>query len=142
MRVEGMTQPELEKRLAAMLGEKYLQDPQVTVFIQEFTAQRVTVEGEVKTAGVFPIKGDMTLVQAVALAGGLSNLADPSKTVLFRKQGNAIKAYNIDLDDVREGKMRDPYLRNDDRVIVHRSGTRYWLREVGALVNPLRWVTQ
>lgn len=138
MRVEGLSQGQLEKQLAQKLGATYLQDPQVTVFIQEFTAQRVTVEGEVKTAGVFPIKGDMTLVQAVALSGGLNSLADPSKTVLFRKQGNVLKAYNVDLNAIRDGKMRDPYLRNDDRIIVHRSDARFWLREVGSILNPFR----
>ena len=142
IRAAGMTQIELEKRLATALGAKYLQDPQVTVFIQEFTAQRVTIEGEVKTSGVFPIKGEMTVLQAVALAGGLTSLADPAKTVLFRKKGNTLKAYNINLDSIRDGKIRDPYIKNDDRVIVHRSGTRFWLREVGSLINPLRWVTQ
>lgn len=136
VRVEGLSQGQLEKQLAQKLGATYLQDPQVTVFIQEFTAQRVTVEGEVKTAGVFPIKGDMTLVQAIALSGGLNSLADPSKTVLFRKQGNTLKAYNLDLNAIRDGKTRDPYLRNDDRVIVHRSDARFWLREVGSLMNP------
>ena len=136
LRVEGLSQGQLEKQLAQKLGAAYLKDPQVTIFIQEFTAQRVTVEGAVKTAGVFPIKGDMTLVQAIALSGGLDSLADPSKTVLFRKQGNALKAYNLDLNAIRDGKMRDPYLRNDDRIIVHRSDTRFWLREVGSLINP------
>lgn len=136
LRVEGLSQGQLEKQLAQKLGATYLKDQQVTVFIQEFTSQRVTVEGAVKTAGVFPIKGDMTLVQAIALSGGLDSLADPSKTVLFRKQGNSLKAYNLDLNAIRDGKMRDPYLRNDDRIIVHRSSTRFWLREVGSLLNP------
>ena len=136
LRVEGLSQGQLEKQLAQKLGATYLKDPQVTVFIQEFTSQRVTVEGAVKTAGVFPIKGDMTLVRAIALSGGLDSLADPSKTVLFRKQGNSLKAYNLDLNAIRDGKMRDPYLRNDDRIIVHRSDTRFWLREVGSLLNP------
>lgn len=136
LRVEGLSQGQLEKQLAQKLGTTYLKDPQVTVFIQEFTSQRVTVEGAVKTAGVFPIKGDMTLVQAIALSGGLDSLADPGKTVLFRKQGSTLKAYNLDLNAIRDGKMRDPYLRNDDRIIVHRSDTRFWLREVGSLLNP------
>lgn len=137
IKAEGLSQIELEQRLKQLLGVKYLNDPQVTVFISEFTNQRVTVEGQVKTSGVFPVKGEMSLLQAIALAGGMTDLADPSKTVLFRKKGTALKAYNINLDDIRDGKMRDPYIRNDDRIIVHRSGTRYWLREVGTLLNPV-----
>jgi polysaccharide export outer membrane protein len=87
---------------------------------------------------VYPIQGEITLLQAIALAGGPSNLADPSKTVIFRKKGNAMKAYNLNLDAIREGKMQDPYILNDDRVIVHRSGSRYWMREIGTLLSPVR----
>ena len=138
IKAAGLTPSSLEQNIAKLLSAKYLQDPQVTVFMKEFTTQRVTVEGEVQKSGVFPIQGEMTLLQAVALAGGMNPLADPSKTVLFRKQGNALKAYNINLNFVRDGKMRDPYIRNDDRIIVHRSDTRFWLRETGSLLNPLR----
>ncbi|PID34406.1 MAG: polysaccharide export protein [Thiotrichales bacterium] len=138
LRAEGLSQSQLENAIAQKLKAKYLQNPQVTVAIEEFTKQRVTVEGEVKTAGVYPIQGEITLLQAIALAGGPSNLADPAKTVIFRKQGNTVKAYNLNLDSIREGKMRDPYILNDDRIIIHRSGSRYWLREMGILMSPIR----
>ncbi len=138
VQVLGLTQVELEKKLAGLLGAKYLRNPQVTVFIKEFTTQRVTVEGEVKKSGVFPIQGDITVLQAIALADGMTSLASPSKTVLFRKQGNKLKAYNIDVSAIRSGKMRDPYVRNDDRIVVHRSDSRFWIREVGTLLNPFR----
>ncbi len=141
VRAEGLSQFQLQRAIAQKLKASYLQNPQVTVSIEEFTKQRVTVEGEVRKAGVYPIQGEITLLQAIALAGGPSNLADPKKTVIFRKKGKAIKAYNLDLDAIREGKMRDPYILNDDRVIVHRSGSRYWLREIGTLLNPVRMIT-
>lgn len=137
IRAEGLSQYSLETQIANRLKEKYLQNPQVSVSIEEFTSQRVTVEGEVQKAGVFPIQGEITLLQALALAGGPSNLADPSKIVLFRKKGNQVKAYNLNLDKIRSGKAQDPYIRNDDRIIAHRSGSRYWLREVGALLSPV-----
>ncbi len=140
--VMGLNQFQLEKKLAAQLGAKYLQDPQVTVTVKEAAMQRVTVEGEVNKAGMFPIQGDISVLQAVALAGGLSNLADPAKIALFRKQGNDMKVYNLNLDQIRAGQMRDPYIRNDDRIIIGRSGSRYWLREVGTLFTPYRFFTQ
>lgn len=140
VRAEGLSQFQLQSAIAQKLKASYLQNPQVTVSIEEFTKQRVTVEGEVQKAGVYPIQGEITLLQAIALAGGPGNLADPAKTVIFRKKGNTVKAYNLNLDAIREGKMRDPYILNDDRVIVHRSGSRYWLREMGALLNPVRMI--
>ena len=129
---------QLENQIKAKLQQKYLQNPEVNLFIKEYTAQRVTVEGEVQKAGVFPIKGELTLLQAIALSGGLSDLADPMKTVLFRKDKNLSKAYLINLNAVRAGTARDPYVRNDDRIIVHRSNSRFWLKEVGTLVSPIR----
>ncbi len=134
--VAGSTPIEVEKKLTALLGKKYLQNPQVTVFMESFTNQRVTVEGEVKKPGVYPITGAVTLVQAIAMSEGLSGLADSSKIVLFRRSADQTKAYHLDIDAIRKGTMRDPYLRGDDRVIVHRSDSRYWLRETATLLSP------
>lgn len=134
--VAGSTPTEVENKLKVLLGQRYLQNPQVTVFMESFTNQRVTIEGEVKKPGVYPITGSVTLVQAIALSEGLSGLADSKKIVLFRRIGDQTKAYNLDLDAIRNGKIRDPYLRGDDRVIVHRSDSRYWLRETAALLSP------
>lgn len=135
--VAGLTPVEAEKKLQDLLGRKYLQNPQVTVFMESFTNQRVTLEGEVSKPGVYPINGSMTLLQAIALSAGPSNLADPSKVVLFRRNGEQTKAYHLDLTKIREGSMGDPYLRGDDRIIVHRSNSRYWLRETATLLSPL-----
>jgi polysaccharide export outer membrane protein len=120
-----------------MLGKKYLQDPQVTVFMESLTNQRVTLEGQMKKPGVYPIAGSATLLQAIAMGEGLSDLADPTKIVLFRRSGNQTKAYNLNVNAIRDGKMRDPYVRGDDRIIVHRSDSRYWLRETATLLSPL-----
>lgn len=136
LKVAGSTPIEVENKLKVLFGQKYLQNPQVTVFMESFTNQRVTIEGEVKKPGVYPITGSVTLLQAIALSEGLSSLADTSKIVLFRRVSDQTKAYNLNLDAIRNGKISDPYLRGDDRVIVHRSDSRYWLRETAALLSP------
>jgi polysaccharide export outer membrane protein len=133
----GLTHDELANKLADKMRVNLLQNPQVTVSIKEFTARRVTVEGSVNQPGVYPIKGQMTLLQAVASAGGMSNLASPTKVLLFRQAENKkVKAYQLNISDIQDGKMRDPYLKNEDRVIVHRSPMRYWIREGASLINP------
>ncbi|WML90390.1 polysaccharide biosynthesis/export family protein [Thiothrix lacustris] len=135
--VAGSSPIEVENQLKVLLGQKYLQNPQITVFMENFTNQRITIEGEVKKPGVYPITGSVTLLQSVALGEGLSSLADDKKIVLFRRIGEKTKAYHLDLNAIRAGTMRDPYLRGDDRVIVHRSDSRYWLRETATLLSPL-----
>ena len=140
IKAAGLSQAEFETDLARRLQADYLQNPQVTVFIKERTNQRVTIEGEVKKSGVFPLEGNMTLLQAIALADGLGNLASPSRIVIFRQANKRVKAYNVNLDSIRNGKARDPYIKGDERIVVHRSDSRYWLREVGTLLNPVRFI--
>jgi len=80
----GITVQELEKSIAAKLEAKFLQNPQVTAFVKEYTSQRVTVEGAVKAPGVFPLTGRTTLLQTIAQAGGLDGLANTKEIVVFR----------------------------------------------------------
>jgi len=70
----GKTAQEVERDLAKRLGAKYMQSPQVTVYVKEFNSQRVTVEGAVKKPGIYPLRGKTTLMQTIAMAEGL----DPS----------------------------------------------------------------
>lgn len=120
----GLSQGELEKRLADLMGRNLLQNPQVSVFIKEFTAQRVTVEGEVNKQGVYALTGQVSVLQAIAMAGGLDEYAESNKVMLFRKEGSGARTYIIDLDAIRNGLARDPYLQNDDRIVVQRNVQR------------------
>ncbi len=81
----GRTAQEVERDLAAKLGAKYLQKPQVTVFVKEYNSQRVTIEGAVKKPGVYPVRGRMTLLQLVATAEGFGDTAEQT-VVVFRQQ--------------------------------------------------------
>lgn len=142
MKVAGMTQQQLEKTLAQKLSQSYLQNPQVSVFIKEQTSDEITVGGSVNRAGVFPLKGDTTISKAVAMAGGLQDIADPAKVVLFRPYGNGkFKAYNVNLKAIRDGKINDPYINGKDQIIVHQSGSKVWLRNVsgvlGGVLSPV-----
>lgn len=130
----GLSQGELEKRLADLMGRNLLQNPQVSVFIKEFTAQRVTVEGEVNKQGVYPITGDVSVLQAIAMAGGLDEFAAADKVVLFRKQSNGVQSYSVDLNAIRNGLARDPLLKNEDRIVVQRHEQRVTVD--GEVVKP------
>ena len=131
IRATGLTQEQLQSNITAALKKSYLQNPQVTIFIKEYTNQRVTVGGDVRKSGVFPIVGQMSLLQAIAQAEGLDELAKPTEVIIFRKgRANKTKAYLLNLKDIRKGKSKDPYLQNEDKVVVQRSGSRQWLRDI------------
>lgn len=80
----GLTAEELGAELQRRLGA-YVQDPRVTVIVQEIHAPRVFVLGEVARPGAYPVRGRLDVLQAIALAGGLGDFANKSRVLLIRK---------------------------------------------------------
>lgn len=133
----GKTVPELEKELAELYADGYLQNPQVTIFIKEYTSQRVTMEGAFEKPGIYPLTGRTSLLQAVAMAGGTDEFADLDAVVVFRTIEGQRMAAAYDLQMVRRGELADPQIYGDDIVVIERSGSksafREFLRSVPAL---------
>lgn len=70
--VKGLTPAQLEERLRDELGKRYLEDPQVTVFVKEHGSRKVSVLGSVGKPGVYEMLGPRTLLQVLSQAGGLT----------------------------------------------------------------------
>lgn len=124
----GRSIPELEAELAKRYADGYLQRPQVTVFVKEFSSQRITLEGAVKKPGIYPLTGKTTLLQAVAVGGGLEPLADLRGIVLFRQVNGEKMAAAYDMRELRSGGVEDPQLYGDDIIVVEQSGSKTALR--------------
>ena len=138
----GKTIPELEQDVAGKLEQGYLQDPQVSVFVKEFTSQRVTLGGAVKKPGIYPITGKTTLLQAVAMAEGVTDLADLSAVVLFRTIDGKRAAAVYDINEITGGRMADPQVNGDDIVMIEQSGSKTIFRRIIESVPVLgvfRW---
>lgn len=121
----GRTIPELESDLATKYAAGYLQKPQVTVFVKEFTSQRITVEGAVNKPGIFPITGRTTLLQAIAMSEGVDDkTADLAGIIVMRQVGGKKQAAVFDLRQVRKGNIEDPQLYGDDVIVVEQSGSK------------------
>lgn len=117
----GLTALELERSLASKLEEKYLQDPQVSIFITEYTSQRITIEGNVKSPGVYVLKGRTSLRQALAMGAGTDGLADLSEIRVHRMVNGESKILVYNLEAIRNGKEEDPEVRGNDIVLVDAS---------------------
>jgi polysaccharide biosynthesis/export protein len=126
----GRTTGQLERDIATKLSATYLQSPQVSVSVKEFNSQRITVDGAVMKPGIFPTTGQVSLMQAIALAQGLTTVADPSAVIIFRQQNNKRMAARFDLRKVRTGKTPDPVLQAGDIVMVDESSGKTALRDV------------
>ncbi|MFN4160377.1 MAG: polysaccharide biosynthesis/export family protein [Stenotrophomonas sp.] len=139
----GKTIPELEAELAKKYSEGYLQNPQVSVFVKEYASQRITLEGAVSKPGIYPITGKTTLLQAIALAGGLDNkVADLGGIVLMRQVNGKRMAAVFDLRQVRRGIVEDPQVYGDDIVVVEQSGSKSAFRnfiESAPAIGVFRW---
>lgn len=119
LRAKGLRPAQLEQQLAGLLEKSYMHNPQVTVLVKESTQNRVTVEGAVRLPGVFPVVGSMTVLQALAKAGGLTEQADSRRAVLLRKDASGdVSQQPIDIAAIRQGRLQDFILLQDDRIVV------------------------
>ncbi|MDN2583037.1 polysaccharide biosynthesis/export family protein [Aquibium sp. ELW1220] len=114
----------LEQEIEAAYGRNYLQNPDVTIFLKESFGQRVTIDGEVTKAGVYPVTSSSTLLETVALAGGFRPLADQSKVFVYRDIGSQKLVANFDVAEIRTGKRANPRIYGGDVVIVFTSQSK------------------
>lgn len=98
--VDGLTKSELEKKLADLLGEKYVQNPQVTVFIREYQSKRVSVLGAVEKPGPYQLLGRQTLMQIVSEAGGLTRDAGSDIIIIRQLPDGTSTSLHISIDDL------------------------------------------
>ena len=140
--VAGLTAQQVESHVAERYAEKYLQNPQVSVFIKEFTTERITVDGAVVKPGIYPLTGQITLLRALALAGGFGQIANSTEVMLFRvNEKGEREVATFDVDQIRAGKSDDPAIKGDDLIVVRRDTTRQLLkdsvfRDVIDSINP------
>jgi polysaccharide biosynthesis/export protein len=119
----GKTAQQVEHDLTAKLGAKYLQSPQVTVYVKEYNSQRVTLEGAVKKPGVYPIRGGSSLLQFVATAEGLDVNSD-STVVIFRTVDGKRTAAHFDVSAIRTGQAQDPAVQSGDVIVAGSSAMK------------------
>lgn len=126
----GKTVAQLERDLAAALGARYLVNPKVAVNVMAVASQRVTVEGSVTQPGVYDISGRTSLLQAIALARGTTQVAALDEVVVFRNQNGKRLAAVFEVDRIRRGEVADPTINNGDVVVVGYSNIKGTVRAI------------
>ena len=137
VRAGGKTASELAKEVAAKFGERYLRNPQVSVVVSKPVAQKVVVQGEVAQPGVYPIEGPTTLLGALALAKGETELASLSEVAVFRTVNGQRMGAMFDVNSIRRGQAQDPEIRSNDLVIVGYSQSRRMWRDLRSFIPIL-----
>lgn len=129
LKAAGLSEEQLQKQITEAYAKTYLQDPQVTLLLDEANGRRITVSGAVAKPGIYPVVGpQQTLQQALAQAEGVNTLASRSNVMVFRTiQGQKMIA-RFDLTEIEKGAMPDPEIYGGDIVVVYRSDARLLLR--------------
>ena len=123
----GKTSIELADILTAKLAERFYVNPQLTVTVATSVSQRVTVQGDVKEPGIYPISGPTTLLDTIALAKGESENAALRQVIVIRYIDGKRTGAVFDLKRIRRGDDADPAIAPRDTIIVgHSIGKAAW----------------
>jgi polysaccharide biosynthesis/export protein len=142
----GKTPNEVGKELERRLAGTFIRDPQVTVNLEETVSQVVTVDGQVAKPGLYPVVGRMTLMRAVATAGGAAEFAKLDDVVIFRTVSGSRYAALYNLKAIRRGAYGDPEIFANDIVVVGDSPARRLFKDAlqaaPLITTPLIYLLQ
>jgi protein involved in polysaccharide export with SLBB domain len=119
IKVDGLNNFSLAAKISDMLKDGYINDPHVTVMVEEFVSKRIFVLGQVKKAGSFPIRTRMSVIEAISLSGGFTDFADISNVVVARKgRDGKERRFVIDIKQIVNGNRENFYLNAGDIIFV------------------------
>ena len=108
MTASGKTATELQKEIAQR-SKQYVAEPNVTVVVKEVNSPKVSVIGEVKNPNMYKIRDRATLLDVIALAGGLTDYSK-RKVIVSRIGPNGETQFiKMNIDDMIKGKKPDPF---------------------------------
>jgi polysaccharide export outer membrane protein len=115
---EGKTPHQLQQELSKKLAE-LIKNPEVTVIVQDIKSQKFNVLGEVQKPGVFQLTKPMTVLDAIAMAGGFRDFAKPKKMYILRrgKDGSSVRV-PVNYNNIIKGSDKNVELESRDTVIV------------------------
>ncbi len=117
----GKNSGQLAELITSALRNDYIRSPQVSVFVKEFNSKKVFVLGKVRKPGTFAYEDQMTIVQAVTLAGGLAPLAEADKVVLTRRVEGDEQKFVVPFHQIGLGRQQNVVLQPGDIVFVPES---------------------
>ncbi len=115
------TSSEAADSLTTCLANGYLRRPQVTVLVREYTSKKIFVFGEVQKPGTFPYEENMSVIQAITLAGGFTKLAAKNNANVTRIQDGREVKVRVPVEDIGIGREKNFMLQPGDIVFVPES---------------------
>lgn len=115
----GYTPDQLRGILVAA-ASKFVEEPNATVLVKEIHSRKVFITGNVAKAGIYPLSGEMNVLQLIAQAGGLLEYADAEKIVVIRSDNGPAKYLTFNYKDVlkRKNIQQNVLLKPGDTIVV------------------------
>ena len=119
VQASGLTPLELKAGIEKRLAE-FVESPIVSVAVQEIHSKNIFVLGQVESPGQYPLQQDLTVLQALSLAGGLAEWADKGDVIILRKENGKQSRIKFDYKNVSKGKHleKNIVLQPGDTIIV------------------------
>lgn len=138
--VKGLTAKELETKITELLRKDYLVNPQVSVFIREYS--KISVLGQVRFPGSYELKAGLTVIDAIALAGGFTPDANIEDVKLIRTINNEKKTIEINAKEIiEEGrKEKDIVLEPGDLLVVGEFSKEGEFVILGQVAKPGKYI--
>jgi len=112
--------PQALRELIATRLERFVEVAGVTVMVQEVNSAKVSVLGQVKKPGVYPIRGDLSVLDAIALAEGFNEFAATDRMVIIRREGKQMRWLDVRYRDLIKGSdAKQPFfLEPGDTLVI------------------------
>jgi len=119
LQAAGLTPTQLGSEIVEKLRATIVH-PQVTVIVAQMSSLRIYVLGQVTRAGAYPLVPDMTVMQALSIAGGFTPYANMKKISVMRKENGADKIFAVNYKEVVRGRKAEQniHLRAGDTIVV------------------------
>ena len=121
VKLSGLSTSQAADAITRCLKDGYLKAPQVSVLIREYNSKKIFVFGEVQKPGTFPFEGNMSIIQAITLAGGFTKLAAKNSTNVTRIVDGQEKKLRVPVEEIGQGKEKNFLLQPGDIVFVPES---------------------
>lgn len=120
----GTTPARLSELVAERLRANHVRSPQVSINVTQVVSQVITVDGQVRTPGLYPVTGRMTLMRAIARAEGTTEFARENYILVFRRVDGRDVVGLYDLRAIKQGMYEDPEVFANDVIQVDESRAR------------------
>lgn len=119
IQASGKTPSDLRDIISTRL-EKFVEVAGVTVIVKEINSSKVSVLGQVRKPGIYPLRSDLTVLDAIAMAEGFNEFAAPDRMVIIRKNGKETHWIKVNYDEILQGRISEDrlFLASGDTLVV------------------------